>query len=54
MDHLIDHSLFTAKDENVEKARKEIDYLSKDFTKLGQIIEIASSLRFVITFSSRS
>ncbi|XP_037050154.1 uncharacterized protein LOC119084247 isoform X2 [Bradysia coprophila] len=40
-----DLEVVKAKDENVEKARKEIDNLSKDFTKLGQIMDIASSLR---------
>ncbi|KAJ6636760.1 Rho guanine nucleotide exchange factor 17 [Pseudolycoriella hygida] len=40
-----DLEVVKAKDENVEKVRKEIDNLSKDLTKLGQIMDIASSLR---------
>lgn len=44
--YLFFHLLLTAKDENVEKARKEIDNLTKDLIKLGQMMDIASSLRY--------
>lgn len=35
----------TAKDENVRKIMREIEYLTEDCTKLQQILDIALSLR---------
>lgn len=39
------YSFSAAKDENVRKIMREIEYLTEDCTKLQQILDIAMSLR---------
>lgn len=41
---------FLAKDDNLRKIIKEIEYLSEDYSKLQQIGEIAIGLRYYIYF----
>lgn len=39
-----------AKDENVRKIMREIEYLTEDCTKLQQMIDIAVTLRLVLNY----